>query len=363
MSQCNEYNNGCKLQQFQKNNYYFGKLMSVAGFDIEQKYMEGKRHLLNRLISGPGITCGFDIAGISLDENNGIVEITFATGGAAIDRCGREIVVPDGSKAFVYTVEEDGQGNNVPLTKNNITTYPNLYLRYKTTLVEPVQAIVNASHCEEKTVCRHDRIVETFEVIASNLSPANGTAECPPSSLDFDTEEYKKEIKDFANGALSKNCEGPGDEDPMVFLIKVIMDNNADIITIDQAETFEHRTLVYNNKLIRQLLLCHLSDFDNPHKDPEKAFYQMHENMFLENNGIITIPYNFGGRFPVVDVYKKITCDPCDEEHAGDSDSYWRKIIDCNPSPEIEVRIYDDKVEIHHKGEICDYELLIILRA
>ena len=47
------------LHQFQRNKYFYGKLMTVRDFELEQEYFNGKRYLLNRLIHGKGLLYGF----------------------------------------------------------------------------------------------------------------------------------------------------------------------------------------------------------------------------------------------------------------------------------------------------------------
>ena len=47
------------LRQFERNKYFYGKLMTVSDFELEQEYFNGKRYLLNRLIHGKGLLFGF----------------------------------------------------------------------------------------------------------------------------------------------------------------------------------------------------------------------------------------------------------------------------------------------------------------
>jgi len=43
-----------ELQHFERNNYFYGKLLTVGDFQMEQKYFEEKRRLINRLIHDIG---------------------------------------------------------------------------------------------------------------------------------------------------------------------------------------------------------------------------------------------------------------------------------------------------------------------
>ena len=77
-----------------RNRYYFGKLLDVVHFDIEQDYFNYKRWLINRLILGYGVVCGFDVE-LGKDETT-----VSMTSGFGIDRWGREIIAPAGYQDF-----------------------------------------------------------------------------------------------------------------------------------------------------------------------------------------------------------------------------------------------------------------------
>src|SRR4029079_915508 len=76
------------LQTFVRNRYLYGKLLDVFHFELEQDYLNGKRWLLNRLVSGYGVLCGLDVQ--PADNGRGVV----VTPGGALDRGGREITGP-----------------------------------------------------------------------------------------------------------------------------------------------------------------------------------------------------------------------------------------------------------------------------
>jgi hypothetical protein len=76
------------LRPFVRNRYFYGKLLDVHHLEMEQDYHNGKRWLLNRLVTGAGVLCGLDIRLTS--DLKGV----WVTPGIAIDYAGREIVVP-----------------------------------------------------------------------------------------------------------------------------------------------------------------------------------------------------------------------------------------------------------------------------
>lgn len=71
---------------FERNRYFYGKLLSVEDFQREQSYMNHKRRLLNRLLYGAGVLCGMQV--IEVDKESISIEM-----GVALDGFGREIVL------------------------------------------------------------------------------------------------------------------------------------------------------------------------------------------------------------------------------------------------------------------------------
>ena len=75
-----------KLFPFERNKYFYGKLLSVDDFELEQDYMNNKRRMLNRYLNGCGVVAGLYVVG--LDEQTISVEA-----GIALDATGRELVM------------------------------------------------------------------------------------------------------------------------------------------------------------------------------------------------------------------------------------------------------------------------------
>lgn len=70
-----------------KNNYFYGKLLTVRDFKTEQEYIESRQRMHNRLTMGYGVVCG--LRTVMIDNQTLSVEP-----GMAIDAEGREIVIP-----------------------------------------------------------------------------------------------------------------------------------------------------------------------------------------------------------------------------------------------------------------------------
>jgi len=112
-----------QLYPFERNKYFYGKLLSVEDFNSEQKYINDKRRLTNRLVHGMGVVCGLNV--VRIDEQTISVE-----SGMAFDQTGREIVVDspvtkklpmingydsavgNGSNAYTYLCLEYSENEN-----------------------------------------------------------------------------------------------------------------------------------------------------------------------------------------------------------------------------------------------------------
>ncbi len=84
----NTHSDGCvDLCPPVRNRYFYGKLLDVFHFELEQDYFNTKRWLLNRLVAGYGVVCGLGVQ-LGPDKQSVIV-----LPGVAIDECGHEIIV------------------------------------------------------------------------------------------------------------------------------------------------------------------------------------------------------------------------------------------------------------------------------
>ena len=80
--------NNANFFPFERNRYFYGKLLTVRDFEVEQRYHCTKREMLNRLVHGAGVVCGLGVT--ASDESTLMIE-----SGMALDYQGREIVVPE----------------------------------------------------------------------------------------------------------------------------------------------------------------------------------------------------------------------------------------------------------------------------
>ncbi|MBU0701239.1 hypothetical protein KKE26_08125 [bacterium] len=253
------------LKQFERNKYFYGKLMTVKDFELEQGYFNGKRHLLNRLIHGVGIARGLKVTTPTLTGTT--LKIALSSG-VALDCWGREIVVDKEYSELNVTGTLGGD------------TKGYLYIKQKPCLKDPVPVLSNASTCEQE--CCYSRIKEDFEVIVSNIAPP-----VPDFLLDVgkywkkDGEVYKDvnpvmgdiksneadwheaEIIIAINEYLEKiGCPSCNDSKVLLAVIEKKADGS---IVVNNTETHKYRSIVYNNPMLYDLISSHLVDFSNPH--------------------------------------------------------------------------------------------------
>lgn len=87
-----------KYYGFERNNYYYGKLLTSKDFQEEQSYFNGKRRFENRMLHGVGIVKGLHV--VKADDTSIILQ-----SGLALDAGGREIVVPETNVIKLSTIE------------------------------------------------------------------------------------------------------------------------------------------------------------------------------------------------------------------------------------------------------------------
>ncbi|MBR3771784.1 MAG: hypothetical protein IKL07_05910, partial [Clostridium sp.] len=117
-----------KYYSFERNNYYYGKLLASKDFQNEQGYMNDKRRLINRTLHGFGVVYGMDV--VATDDSSIILQ-----SGMALDASGREIVVSKTQVLKLSTIE----GYNELRTESVC-----LGIAYEEELSSPVYAVMES---------------------------------------------------------------------------------------------------------------------------------------------------------------------------------------------------------------------------
>jgi len=230
-----------------RNNYFYGKLLDVFHFQMEQCYFNDKRWLLNRLGLGNGVLCGLLV---DVMEDGQTLRVQ---PGVAIDALGREIIVtaPYAVTNVRQPTDECGRPQGDPITGAGVVT---LCLAYHECEAEPVPVLVG--DCDTRQSCAPNIIRERFrlqvragepETRPGQITDAQCQAILPhqEASPDFDR-------RIVACNTLSGLCPSPANE--CVVLATVILPGDATApLTVD-ACTF--RSVVYSNSLLWELLSC-----------------------------------------------------------------------------------------------------------
>jgi hypothetical protein len=167
-------NSQLQLQQFERNRYFYGKLLSVKDFQLEQNYYIEKRSLLNRFVHGMGVVGGLHLSPI---DGTGIR----LTPGTAIDANGREIVV-----AANLDVADIGKLSGYPPAYGGGVIYA--AIAYDEIAREPVPPVSNATASTDGIEL--NKIRETFKFTLTTEPPL------PASSLES---AYRETVTVFEN--------------------------------------------------------------------------------------------------------------------------------------------------------------------
>ncbi|ASS75487.1 hypothetical protein CIG75_11190 [Tumebacillus algifaecis] len=145
-----------RFYPFERNRYFYGKLLTVRDFESEQTYFNDKRRLLNRLLYGTGVIAGLQV--IRVDERSFSLQA-----GVALDHLGREIVVPE-PMTFNLSV--------VPGFVNNGDYSKHIYLclAYDEKGKEPVFSIANTTVRKDE-VNEYNRMFEGYKVFVREQAP------------------------------------------------------------------------------------------------------------------------------------------------------------------------------------------------
>jgi hypothetical protein len=150
------------LPAFERNRYFFGKLMDVGQFRKEQDYFRSRQAILNRLVLGSGIVDGLDV--VADPDTPGRVIVG---PGLAIDPEGRMIVVPAPvSLDPAQLTDAQGVPQGDPITEGTVA----IQLGYAEICADPVPVFIN--DCDTPSECTASTIREVFLLVVSRASEA-----------------------------------------------------------------------------------------------------------------------------------------------------------------------------------------------
>jgi hypothetical protein len=112
---------------FKRNNYFFGKILTLADFQAEQNYFINKQRLINRTLFGRGVVSGLVV---TADKSAGIIRLSE---GFALDGYGREIV---SSMQLVCNLNQKYTPKEVGKTRDLF-----VWIRYDENMTDPIPVV------------------------------------------------------------------------------------------------------------------------------------------------------------------------------------------------------------------------------
>ncbi|MDR0469833.1 MAG: hypothetical protein LBH09_07670 [Peptococcaceae bacterium] len=150
-----------KYFPFERNRYFYGKLLTVSDFEVEQKYVNDKRRMLNRFLYGSGVVCGMNA--VRVDDTTVSVEM-----GMALDFSGREIVIDAPVIKKLNMIE----GFDSELETEGDAGYLYLCLEYAEKEKEAVHSITS-SNARGSAEMEFNKFAETYRLFLTGQEPEN----------------------------------------------------------------------------------------------------------------------------------------------------------------------------------------------
>lgn len=145
-----------KYFPFERNNYFYGKLLSVDDFRLEQKYGNDKRRMMNRFLYGTGVVTGMNV--VAVDDTSILVE-----NGLALDDTGREIVIDEPVVRPLHMLEGFSD-----YEEDRNTGYVYLCVAYDE---EETEAVHSISHSGQKSGTACNKIREGYRLFLTRNEP------------------------------------------------------------------------------------------------------------------------------------------------------------------------------------------------
>lgn len=146
----------CTLSTPLRNHYFFGKLMDVPDFEVEQQYLVEKFRRHHARLHGSGVVCGLEVLQHphpACQPRHVVVKP-----GMAIDCCGNEILVLDDETVDLYAYPDVKALLDEAEPRDHLLQ---LCLRYRECPTEEVPVLYDECGCDD-TRCAPNRILESY---------------------------------------------------------------------------------------------------------------------------------------------------------------------------------------------------------
>ncbi len=238
---------GFELQNFEKNRYFQGKLMTARDMRVEQEYHDTRLRTLNKLTTGVGIVSGLTIS--DLQDHGDALRVTIEPG-VAIDYDGRPIVVknrttkrltaPDGDEIYLYLEYDEQSKDPVPV---------------------PGAEGTGGENAEES------RILEVLEISYKETPPEEyktiPSVEFPEFERHGEADPVEAAHKVINEYHQAVRSEIESRTDPSIFIGSFKRTPDGEW---KPGEETQNRPFVYDNDMLYATLISHIVDTDNPHR-------------------------------------------------------------------------------------------------
>ena len=231
------------LSSPQRNNYFYGKLMDVPHFQMEQRYGNTKRWLMNRLGLGSGVLCGLTV---TIKDKKVCV-----SPGVAVDGYGREIVVPHEVCLDPWTLTDECGCPKIPALSKTEAHDVYLCLAYKECQTDFMPVLV--TDCNTKQECVPGTTVEGYCVLVHEGIPKTINADSDLCKLITGTAATLADLRKRLCTGASTTCPTPTEPCVTLATMKLSPENDG---TIGNLDVCTYRSVVYSNAKLLDLILC-----------------------------------------------------------------------------------------------------------
>ena len=237
-----------RLTQFERNRYFYGKLMTATDFESEQEYFNKKRYLLNRLIHGSGIVCGLQASSFN-DKKSSVI----LSSGVALDCLGQEVIVSKDNESHLISTQKFNPHS--PIEQNY--GWIGIFIKRKD---EGKESVPSPSSSTDEQVCTDNKIQENSELYFDILDD-NTTQISENESSDDILEKSTSVLKSYDKVSVAQcpSCEG---RESGVLL--AVLKKSSSGWVMDPVETIQRRKSVrswFNN--IRDQLVMPTNESTN----------------------------------------------------------------------------------------------------
>lgn len=266
----------CNIPLFERNKYYYGKLMTADDYRLEQCYFNRKRWLINKMTIGSGVVCGLDVVNFDDDLTKVIVKR-----GMAIDCAGREIVVCEDQEVKLIP-EEDPCKQKGGQASEADPVMLDICIEFRE--CESHQVKIKPAICDRDDPYEFNHIRDSFEIhvylhdegegeeSSKTYCPLDEKVGLPEGTGNAQIAEIEgKTLQQYLCEEISEECpDSP--YAPCVHLATVTVEpvNSSYQVVVDTDDNVainncgdNRRKLVYSNALLYDLIHCFHGDL--PH--------------------------------------------------------------------------------------------------